>query len=197
VSYHIYTTEGLVLSHRSRREADRIYSILTRDFGLVRANATSVRKETSKLRASLEPLSFSTVSFIKGKEYWKIVNAQISTSLSDELRDKKEMFTAFSRVFSLLEKLVAGESRHPELLDHIEHVTKFALENDATREEVGALEIILITRILAELGYVSSVGLPVSVLSGPIQASSIVDARANNKQLLGAINKGIEMSSLG
>ena len=68
MSYHIYTTPGIVLRHRPLREADRVYIILTRDLGLIRASAIGVRKETSKLRGALEPLSLSMTSWVTMKK---------------------------------------------------------------------------------------------------------------------------------
>lgn len=69
MSYHIYTTRGIILSAKPFQEADRVYKILTRDFGLIYATATGVRRAESKLRGSLEPLRISSVSLVRGKEF--------------------------------------------------------------------------------------------------------------------------------
>lgn len=112
MSYHIYTTKGLILSERPLREADRVYSILTRDLGLIRATALGVRKESSKLRGVLEPISLSTVSLVKGKEYWRITSAE----LVSRVVAKPEIL----RPLALLDKLVQGEAHHAELFDAVE-----------------------------------------------------------------------------
>jgi DNA repair protein RecO (recombination protein O) len=131
LSYHIYTTKGLILSERPLREADRLYSILTRDLGLVRATALGVRKEASKLRGALEPVSLSTVSLVRGKEHWRLTSAEFLKSF------KK------SKPLVLLEQLVAGEAVHPELFDAVEK----HLESDETT---------LVAQILYHLGYLKS-----------------------------------------
>ena len=77
MSYHIYNTKGIILSEKSLREADRVYSILTRDLGLIRATALGVRKESSKLRGNLEPVGLTTVSLVRGKEYWRVTSAEV------------------------------------------------------------------------------------------------------------------------
>ncbi|MEK7175771.1 MAG: DNA repair protein RecO, partial [Patescibacteria group bacterium] len=123
MSYHIYTTKGLTLSERPVREADRIYSILTRDLGLVRATALGVRKENSKLRGSIEPVSLSNISLVRGKEHWRLTSAEVIK------RFKK------TKPLALLEQLVVGESAHPELFDAVEKY----LESD---------EITLVSQIL-------------------------------------------------
>ncbi len=137
MSYEIYTTRGIVLSERPVKEADRIYSILTRDFGLVRARALGVRKESSKLRGNLEPVSLSSVSLVRGREYWRATSAEFLKSIP---------FSPFiARPLALLEKLVQGESANPELFDAVEA----ALASDFDEES----EIRLVASILFHLGY--------------------------------------------
>lgn len=98
-----------MLSKVNRREADRVYSILTRDFGLVRASALGVRKEASKLRGALEPVSLVRISLVRGKEYWRITSV--------ELIEKIDPLPEILRPLALLEKLVQGEAPNQELFD--------------------------------------------------------------------------------
>lgn len=139
MSYHIYTTKGIVLSERAWHESDRIYSILTKDLGLIRATAIGVRKEGSKLRGSLEPFSLTLVSVVRGKDYWRITSAQALESISS--------LPSVARPLDLLEKLVQGEVPHPELFD--------AIEEAIVSLEIGdeLFEITLVSRILYHLGY--------------------------------------------
>ncbi len=128
MSYHIYTTKGIILSARPKGEADRLYSILTRDFGLIRAHAIGIRKSTSKLRGALEPVSLSTVSLVRGKEFWRLTSAEVIK------RFKK------TKPLALLEQLVAGEAAHPELFDAVE-------------KHLNSDETVLVSQILFHLGY--------------------------------------------
>lgn len=139
MSYHVYTTRGLVLSQRPSREADRVYRILTRDLGLIRAIALGVRKEASKLRGALEPVTLSNVSVVRGKEFWRATSAQVVKRLQDA--------PALIRPLNLLEQLVAGESSHPELFDAVEEAV---LAGTTFDEEAEAL---LVSKILFHLGY--------------------------------------------
>ncbi len=65
--YAKYTTEACVMSARDRGEADRLYALYTREFGLVLARASAVRRQTSKMRAALTLGSHVTLSLVKGK----------------------------------------------------------------------------------------------------------------------------------
>jgi DNA repair protein RecO (recombination protein O) len=189
VSYHIYTTSGIVLSARPTKEADRIYSILTRDFGLIRAEGKAVRKEDSKLRGAIEPFSNSEISLIKGRERWRITSAEVKYSLKQL---NKNTFTAFARIFSLLQKLMAGEEKHPEIFDVVDEAARFVGQNE--NEDIGAIEILLLTRILIELGYFEE-------LNGVSRASRFSNETlsvilASRTEFIEAINRGIEVSGL-
>lgn len=60
-------TEGIVLKSSIYGEADLIVTYLTRDCGIIKAFAKSPRKIKSRFGSSLEPLTYSKISFI-GKE---------------------------------------------------------------------------------------------------------------------------------
>lgn len=133
-----------MLSERPLREADRVYSILTRDLGLVRATALGVRKEGSKLRGALEPLSLAEISLVRGKEYWRI------TSINSEQKILPAKSTL--RPLALLEKLVQGEAHHPELFDAVEQLV-------ASPQSDEYLETRFVAQILFHLGYLKETDL--------------------------------------
>jgi len=139
VSYHIYTTRGIVLSERPVREADRIYTIITRDLGLVQATALGVRKEASKLRGALEPFVLSKISLVRGKEHWRITSAECIRSISPS--------PTVARPLALLEKLVQGEVPNQELFDAVEKEVLFQEPYDEM------FETKMVSKILFYLGY--------------------------------------------
>jgi len=173
VSYHIYTTRGVVLSERPVREADRIYTIMTRDLGLVQATALGVRKEASKLRGALEPFVLSKISLVRGKEHWRITSAECIRSISPT--------PAIARPLVLLEKLVRGEASHPELFDAVEDALLFYPEHGrGTPEPYDEMfEIRLVSRVLFHLGYLKE-----------------DDLTLGKKSLVKVINEGIQASHL-
>ena len=172
MSYHIYTTPSLVLRARPLKEADRVYILLTRDLGLIRASATGVRKEVSKLRPALEPFSLTRVSLVKGKEHWRITSAILEENLSQSLRGKEGLLV-LARVFSLLEKLIRGESANQELFDSVEKAIRHYNPED------DMFEMRLVAQVLFHLGYLE-------------EASLSLD----KKPLVKAINEGLIASGL-
>lgn len=60
-------TSAIILRRINYGEADRILTLLTRDYGKQALIAKGVRKEKSKLAGGIELFSESDISFIKGK----------------------------------------------------------------------------------------------------------------------------------
>ncbi|MFH1472869.1 MAG: DNA repair protein RecO [bacterium] len=195
MSYHIYTTKSIVLRERPLKEADRVYTILTRDLGLIRASATGVRKEVSKLRSALEPFSLSNISLVKGKEYWRITSAALLENLEETLRGQGGL-EMLARAFSLLEKLIRGESANPKLFDRIFQVTEFVTNQKLNAKNLEALEIFLVAGILFELGYLSETAIPENLLHKSLSIELLKGVEKNKKSLVKLINSGIEISGL-
>ncbi|MBI2086833.1 MAG: recombination protein O N-terminal domain-containing protein [Candidatus Zambryskibacteria bacterium] len=170
MSYHIYTTRGIILSSRPIGEADRIYSVLTRDLGLVRARAAGVRKNISKLRGVLEPFVLSRISLVRGKDYWRVTSAECLRAIPAA--------AGIARPLALLEKLVQGEAHHPELFDAVEdEITRFKIQDSGFKNEDW--EISLVSKVLHHLGYLKE-----------------ADLNLDKKELIKVINEGLQSSHL-
>lgn len=137
MAYTVHTTEGFILSSVPTGEANRIYHIFTREFGVIVASAQGVRLNVSKLRPHLVEYGFSSVSFVKGKEFWRITSASGIAKSGDKI---------YIRILSVLKRLLQGEGAHESLFDY--------LREELFKENLD--ETNLMVRILLELGYVSA-----------------------------------------
>jgi hypothetical protein len=102
---------------------------------------------------------------VRGKEYWRITAAEVIK----EIKSEPEIL----RPLILLEKLVQGESAHPELFDMVRDLILSRQPDDEM------FEIHLVANILFHLGYLNKEDL---TLSKP--------------ELIKAINHGLDASHL-
>lgn len=151
MSYQIYHTEGIVVGITNRGEANRVLTIMTRDLGLVRASAQSIRKNESKLRSSVQQLSHCHCDFILGKEYWRLIGVE-SIQTGSDLVLYPEIWSAWNRCAVLLDRLIPVDEVHTELYDMLYDAYIFSCTYAETLN-VKALEHFLALRILAHLGY--------------------------------------------
>ena len=152
--YHIYQTEGWVLGGINVGEANRYIDIFTRELGLVRGVAQGVRKLQSKLKFGLQDLTYGKFSLVKGREVWRIVGAEALTDF-ENTKHNKEKLALLAKIFLLVDRLIKGERKDAELFDDIYNAFKLVYRENLSSGEVDGLELVLVYRILHNLGYVS------------------------------------------
>lgn len=148
-----YQTEGIVLSSTDSKEADKYLHILTEDFGLLYATARGVRKESSKLRYSLQPLSRAKISLVQGRDVWRIVGAEEVDSFY--LKSNSEQFILLQKINLLIRRLIQGEEPNKDLYDAVVSGFLFLTKSDLSKDELQSVEYLIVLRILYSLGYIS------------------------------------------
>lgn len=190
--YQKYQTDALVVGARETGEADKTFALYTRDFGLVWARATSVRKETSKMRYALQLYSRANISLVKGKRGWRAAGA--SATLGSQGKDRKGV-AAFARASELIVRLVAGEEENAYLFDTLAEAHDALMRQHV--EAHATIEIVAAARILFTLGYISAEALETALFTHTAYAEShLVEAEAMRHQLLSHINRAISETQL-
>ena len=123
MSYHIYTTDGIILKRTPFGEANILLHILTEDLGLIMASARSARLSVSKLRPALQEYAYVSVSCIKGKNGWKITNVVEKGSFYFDMPEHSHKVLA--QVVWVLLKMIQGESVHPEIFQTVKSGFEF------------------------------------------------------------------------
>lgn len=124
--YHLYHTPALVLASAPQGEGSKTFTLFTRELGLIHATATSVREERSKLRYGLQDFSYSEVTLVRGKEFWRVTSAVLIENVYTAFRATPEAALMFARAFRLLRRLVAGEEKNKRLFDAVREAFLFA-----------------------------------------------------------------------
>lgn len=151
MSYHIYTTSSLILKRKNFGEADLMLYVLTKDFGLILASAKSARLLASKNKGFLQEYSFVSISCVKGKNGWKITNVVgEGDTFSDYRKGGQEIL---AKVSSVLIKMITGESPHREVFLTVK--SGFEFLKNLEEKYVLNFEVLIVLRILFELGYVA------------------------------------------
>ena len=187
-----HITEGIVLGKRAVGEANTLVFVLTRELGLVRAKATSARREASKLRYGLEPLSQGRYSFVKGRSEWRLTG--VDAVSRDLLAASPAQHKRLGQVSRLLLRLVLGAQHSPELYKTVEDgfKTLSRVETDA-----DSIECVLVLRILAHLGYLPELpALAPFVQSDQFTPELAAQAAASRRLLIKLINDSLQATGL-
>lgn len=153
----IHHTEGFIIGSIDVKEADKFFTIFTRDFGLIRATAGGIRKISSKLRFILHDFSHARIDLVEGRDVWRITSAS-KTGLLDTVKDNKLLIPFSGNIFSFIKRLCHGEEKNYPLYETLVDAYSFLQKEEKnekllSRQYVSALETVVLFRILNHLGY--------------------------------------------
>jgi DNA repair protein RecO len=187
-----HITEGIVLGKKGVGEAHTLVYILTEGLGLVRAKATSSRREASKLRYGLEIFSSARYTFLRGKAEWRLTGVDgVSRALFGTTPAQRKRL---GQVSKLLTRLVLGAEYTPELY---RTVREGFLTLAHTEENADSVECVLVLRILAHLGYVPELPALAPFVEGHRFSPELaLQASASRKLLIRLINDSLQATGL-
>lgn len=193
MSYHIYTTEGIILKRAPFGEANLLLYILTSDLGLIIASARSARVSVSKLRPALQEYAHVTVSCVKGKGGWKVTNV---ASMGNYFFGSPEYtHKVLAQIVFLLIKMMPGEENHPVVFSLVK--SAFEEIKNIKSEDLESFEILAVLRIMFELGYVAkNYDIKIFLKDNKWSDDILKEVSLNRNTLLAAVNKAIKESQL-
>jgi len=192
--HHIYHTEGLILGSRGYGEAGKYYSIFTRDLGMIYASAQGVRKMSSKLRFVLQDFSYVKIDLVRGKDFWRLTSASKTNQL-ENISKNPETFEVFANIARLLKRLLAGEYPNEALFADLLNGL-FVLEKIETKQELQNVEVIIVLRILNNLGYIGVSEKLNNLIQSPFEKELIFEVAKSRTKILSEINKALRETHL-
>ena len=194
--HHLYHTEAFVLSSYPHGETGVVFSLLTKEYGLLRATAQGLRTPQSKLRPTLQLFSQARTTLVHGKAGWRITTAQPLANVFYLFLEQPRVQEMFARVFSLIRRLVAGEEDASKLFSICEAAVSFCRNQKPDEDTLRWVEVLLVVRILHELGYVGNLPKEISVDHDVWSGEHLAQVSTHHKRLIEAINQAIEESQL-
>lgn len=111
-----YRTQGVVFKKEDRLEADRIFSVFTKDFGRVQVVGKAIRKINSKLRAGMGIFSLSEIEFIQGKNKKTLTDA-ISIKKFSGFASHPEKLLLAQKVSEVVDSFVKGPEQDERIFN--------------------------------------------------------------------------------
>lgn len=141
-----YNTEGIILRYRDIGEYDRIYSVLTRDYGKVDAWAQGVRKPQSKLVAHLQPLYFCDFMFARGRRFDRVAQVRVQNRFGQLWIDLEKLSKGVY-IAALADIVLRPGTREHSVFDLFFSTLTLLEKGD------GALELMFSIKLLRESGF--------------------------------------------
>jgi DNA repair protein RecO (recombination protein O) len=192
--HHIYHTEGIILGSRNYGEAGKCYYIFTRDLGMIYASAQGVRKVSSKLRFVLQDFAYLKVDLVQGKDFWRVTSV-LKTDILEDIIKHPKVFKVFTNVSRLLKRLLVGVEPNEDLFNDLVSGLQI-LEKSETEEELANIEVVLVLRILSNLGYIGGSEALRSLIKSPFESTLLLEAAKSRGKILSEINKALRETHL-
>ena len=192
--HHIYHTEGIILDSANRGEADKLFSIFTRDLGMIYATAQGIRKMSSKLRFVLQDFAYLKIDLVDGKNIFRVTSAS-KTNVLEKITKTPETFRVFANIARLLKRLLAGVEPNEALFADVLKGL-FALEKTKTKEDLLNIEAIIVLRILNNLGYIGEHEILQNLIKSPFEENIVFEASKSRAKILHQINKALKETHL-
>jgi recombinational DNA repair protein (RecF pathway) len=186
--YQKYTTEGFLVASHTRGEADKVFLLLTREFGMMHAHATSVRSSKSKLRSHMVSGALLTLTFLKSKTRWRL----LEVSKSKEITPRSEEYKSFARILSVLKSLMHGEEKNESLFGAVMEFHEFL---QSTGGNLSEAECLMMIKILHALGYGEPKG-EEDLTSSAFKHDVFEKIKAKKSLLISQINKSLQATGL-
>jgi DNA repair protein RecO len=192
--HHIYHTEGIILGSRNFGEAGKCYYIFTRDLGMIYASAQGVRKLSSKLRFVLQDFAYLKVDLVQGKDFWRVTTVSKTNELEEVSKNPKTL-KVFTNIARLLKRLLVGVEPNQALFDDLLSGLKI-LEKCGDNEELHNIEVVLVLRILSNLGYIGGSDALQALIKSPFEQNLIFEVGKSKSHILSEINKALKETHL-
>jgi recombinational DNA repair protein (RecF pathway) len=182
------------LGSRNSGEAGKYYYIFTRDLGMLYASAAGVRKMSSKLRFVLQDFAYVKIDLVEGRDFWRITSASKTNTL-ECITQNPSALRVFSNIARLLKRLLPGTLPNAPLFADVLHGLS-VLETIRGASDLRDTEMIMVLRILNNLGYIGENPALQNFIRSPFEESVIFEVSESRRHVLDQINKALKETHL-
>jgi DNA repair protein RecO (recombination protein O) len=160
-----HRTKGFVFKKSNRSEADRIYSVFTKDYGRLEIFGKAIRKITSKLKGGIDVFCLSEIEFIQGKSNRTLTGATKIKNFDGIIENSEKIKIAY-QISDVLDNFLKGQEKDEKILDLTREV--FSKLNDDTLlpKTFDLIYYYFVWNFLYLLGYGSEVNVCASCHKG-------------------------------
>ncbi|MBU0597768.1 DNA repair protein RecO [Patescibacteria group bacterium] len=146
-----YHTQGIIIKHKNFREADRIITIFTKEFGKIAGLARGARKITSKLAGRCEPFLLSNFIMARGRNYDTITSSEV-IEYFHHLKSNNKRLALVQYIGELIDRSAKPSQRDIKIYNLVKEIFEY-LENNNSNSNYPLVIWYFIWRYLSYLGY--------------------------------------------
>lgn len=103
-------TEGIILKKAGLNEVDQLLTVYTKELGKVKVSAKGVKRLESKLRYSIEPISYVQLILVEGKNQLILKDAIIIDQFLKIKKDLNKLKSA-KQIAGMIDEAIVGQEK--------------------------------------------------------------------------------------
>lgn len=107
-------TEGIILRKIDSNEVDNFLIAYTKDLGKIKISAKGTKKVESKLRYSVEPITYVQLILVQGKNFLILKDAVIKNQFLGIKKDLEKL-KIVREIINIIDEAIAGEEKDEEI----------------------------------------------------------------------------------
>lgn len=147
-----YRTKAFILKKEDFSEADRIFTVFSKEFGKLEVLAKAIRKIGSKLRGGMELFYLSDIEFIQGKTHKTLTDAILFDSFQNLRKDLKRLKIA-QDISEMICDLIKGEEKDEKIWKLLETTFQELNKSSLSIKECWLIYYYFLWNFLSILGY--------------------------------------------
>ncbi len=147
-----YRTQGVFLTKEDKGEADRIFTVLTENFGRLEILAKGIRKIVSKLRSGAELFCLSEIEFIQGKNYKTLTDAVLIEKFKNIKNDFQKL-TLVCKIAEVINSLISQEEKDKRVWDLLKKTLQELNSPTLSLERFPLIYFFFFWNLVSFLGY--------------------------------------------
>ena len=147
-----YKTQGFVLKKLDRGEADQVFTIFTKDFGVLKILGRGIRKITSKLRGEIPVFSLTEIEFIQGKAYKTLTSAALIKDFQNIKKDLNRLEIAY-QIAESFNQLVKPPEKDQKIYQFLSEVFNYLNKPQLPVADYQLLYFYFLWNLFSILGY--------------------------------------------
>lgn len=151
MSFH-YRTQGFIFKKADRLDADRIFSVFSRDFGRLEILAKGIRKIESKLRGGIEIFSLSEIEFVEGKHQKTLTDAVFIEKFKN-ISENQDKFKIALKISDVLDNFILGQQEDGPVFDLLLSTFNKLNETEDSLQKIQLVYYYFVWNFLSILGY--------------------------------------------
>lgn len=107
-------SEAIILKYSDSNKVDRILTIYSKERGKINISAKGVKKLESKLRYSIEPISYVSIILVEGKNFLILKDAVLLDQFLNIKKDLEKIKIA-KKLAEMIDEAIAGEEKDEDV----------------------------------------------------------------------------------